>query len=195
MLAIAAAPWCLCASGSITVAVRNYSGASQAEITSAMETARRAFHSAGIETRWVLCIPENCAPDRQIELLVMPRLRGPLSGLTIAHPAGFAMRDGFPRPRAYALYDAARSVADRTLHPIDVVLGCIFVHETAHLLGLHHHRSGIMRANLESVDMDDAIRGRAFSAEEQKRLREASNRLNALEGDYSLPGEGVDGSH
>jgi len=103
----------------------------------------------------------------------MPRLRGAMAG----HPAGYAMTGGgFPRPRGYAFYDAVRSVADRTVRPEELVLGCVLVHEAGHLLGLRHERHGAMRPNLEAADMDEVARGRGFTAEEGKQLRAAARR-------------------
>ena len=102
----------------------------------------------------------------------MPRLVQPLDA-GVSHPAGYAMLGDIPHPRAYASYDAAQQAADGTLRPLYVVLGCIFVHETSHLLGLHHQPRGVMRANLRTNDMDNTTSGRAFTAEEQKQLRAA----------------------
>jgi hypothetical protein len=177
---MAAAHACVCARDRIAIAVFNYAGAPRSVIAPAVETARMAFRAAGIETIWTICDPEHCAPappadGRNLDLLVMPRLRGALpGGSDRAHPAGYAMTGGpFLRPRAYAFYDAVKSVADRTNRPMSLVLGCVLVHETAHLLGLQHRTHGAMRANLDAQDMDDVAVGRAFDAEEGRRLRAA----------------------
>jgi hypothetical protein len=101
----------------------------------------------------------------------MPTLHTPLPGADDRHPAGYAMADAFPRPRAYAFYDAAQSAADRTLRPLSLVLGCILIHEAGHLLGLTHAAHGVMRPNLDGIEMDNAVRGWAFSDDERKKLR------------------------
>ena len=178
LLATAAMQCCVCAQERISIAVFNYAGAPHSVLAPAVETARMAYRAAGIETVWTICDPENWAPpfsvaDRYLDLLVMPRLVGRMpGGAAQAHPAGYAMPDGpFLRPRAYAFYDAVKRGADRTVRPISLVLGCVMIHETAHLLGLHHQSHGVMRANLETEDMDNVATGRAFNAEEGQRLR------------------------
>lgn len=177
LLVIAAARLCVCAQSDLTVAVFNHAGAPRSVLTAAVSTARMAFLGAGIPSRWVVCDAESCQQDlpagSYLELVVIPRLRTPLSARIADHPAGYAMVDAFARPRAYALLDAAKSVADRTLQPLYVVLGCILIHETGHLLGLGHQPGGVMRRNLEAIDMDNATRGRAFNSDEIRELRAA----------------------
>ena len=177
LLVAAAYPWFVCARDSITVAVANYAAAPSRVVEYAAEAARRAFLSAGIDSHWVICAPENCrrqipAGTRYLELLVMPRLLRPLDDAPLTHPAGFAL-SGIPRPRAWVLYDEAEFVSMKTLRPLYSVLGCIFVHETGHLLGLHHQPRGAMRSSLQRNDMDETTRGQGFSLEERKQLREA----------------------
>jgi hypothetical protein len=177
LFAMAAAPGCVCAQARMAVAVFNYAGAPHAVLTHAVETARMAYRAVGIETEWTVCDSESCpqapsADGHYLELLVMPRLRGSMPG----RPAGYAAIGGpFLRPRAYAFYDAVKSVADRTLRPASLVLGCVLVHETAHLLGLQHQSRGAMRASLDGGDMDSVATGRAFSAEEGQQLRAATD--------------------
>jgi len=176
-LALAAAHWCVCAQPGVRVAVYNLAGAPDWEIKFAVETAERAFRAGGVESHWVICGPNACNQDLPktpyLELFLMPRLLAPIQSDMSHQPAGYAMPTGFARPRAYAFYDAARSVAERTLRPLYLVLGCILIHETGHLLGLHHQAHGAMRANLEAVDMDYTAMGRAFDAEEKRKLRAA----------------------
>src|SRR5215472_10184568 len=108
LLAIAACPWCACARDSITIAVANYTDAPPRVVEFAVETARRAFLSAGIDSHWVICAPEDCrqatpAGTPHMELLLMPRLLRPIDDSVPGsiHPAGFAL-PGIPRPRAWA---------------------------------------------------------------------------------------------
>jgi len=177
VLALAAAQWCACAQPSFTAAVFNLAGAPDPEVRLAVRTAQRAFRGGRIESRWVICGSESCQEElpagAYLELFIMPRLRAPIVDGDRAHPAGYAMEGGFARPRAYAFYDAARSVADRTLRPLYLVLGCILIHETGHLLGLHHQPHGAMRADLEAADMDYTAMGRAFNSQEKETLRAA----------------------
>jgi hypothetical protein len=184
LFAIAAAPLCVYAQSHLTVAVFNYAGGPRSVVAAAVSTARMAFLGAGIPSRWMVCDAEIRRQDlpagSYLEFFVIPKLRTPLSGRIADHPAGFAMADAFARPRAYVLFDTAKSVADRTLRPLSVVLGCILIHETGHLLGLGHQRDGVMRANLEAIDMDNATRGRAFNSDEVKELRAALDRSLSL---------------
>lgn len=156
-----------------TVAIYDYARVPHSILAPAIQTAREAFHAVGVEMDWVPCPSAQCAAlgarDR-LEIFVMPRLRSPLQGVT-AHPAGYAQADAFAHPRGYAFLDAAQFVSDRTTRPLDVVLGCIFLHEAAHLLGLHHQPHGVMRPDLEGPDIDAVAMGRAFSAEEARQLR------------------------
>jgi hypothetical protein len=181
MLAMAAAQWCAFAQGSFTVVVYNYAGAPRSVIECAAATARRAFLAARIQSDWMVCKANGCGQGlpsgSYMEAFVMPRLRSPLPDGAPRHPAGYAMPGGFAHPRAYAFWDAAKDVANRTQRPLYVVLASILAHETSHLLGLTHQPRGVMRANLEGPDMDDATMGRAFSSEEAGKLREAVSRL------------------
>lgn len=182
-LALAAAPWCISAQTSFTMVVFNYSAAPRSVIELAAATARRAFLAARIQSRWIVC-EESCSqglpPGPAMQAFVMPRLRATLPGSTTHHTAGYAVPSGFPHSHAYAFWDAASEAAERTERPIYVVLGCILAHETGHLLGLAHQPHGVMRANLEGIDMDEATRGRAFTWEEAKRLRAMVKQLAGL---------------
>jgi Putative peptidase family len=177
LLAGAAAPWCVCAGEQINVAVVNRAGVPRSIIAPAIETARSAFLAVRIESVWVICEPETCRHElpsgSYLELFIVPRLLAPLSGHTVTHPGGYAMRYGFPHPRGYAIYDSARMVAERTVHPLYLVLGSILIHEAGHLLGLNHEPQGVMRANLDDVDMDLIAMGRAFSPADAAKLRVA----------------------
>jgi Putative peptidase family len=184
LLAMAAARWCAWAQEPLTVAVFNRAGAPRPVLASAVDAARHAFLAAGVQSRWVLCNQQECPADvaagDYFEILVVPKLRTSLAGRAGDHPAGYALANAFAHPRGYVLYDGAKVVADRTLRPMDLVVGCILVHEIGHLLGLGHQRSGVMRANMEALDMDNAVRGRAFDAGEGKALRAAVSRFHAV---------------
>lgn len=179
LLAIAASHLCVRAQGRIHVAIFNYAGAPRWMLARAGDAARRALLGVHIESRWVICEPEAGKQETPhgayIEVYLMPRLRAPLTDRRDVHIAGYAMPNGFAHPRVYAFYNAANVVAGRTTRPIETVLGCIFLHETGHLLGLGHRSHGVMRANLEGDDMDRVAMGRAFSADEGEMLRAALN--------------------
>jgi len=174
LLVLAAARSCVCAQGHFRVAVFNYTGRPARELAPAVDTARRAFLGAGLDSRWTICAPGGCPQDEdappRLELFLMPRLAGggPEDGR-----AGFALVGSPERPRAYASFEAALAASAETMRSLHEVLGCILAHEAGHLLGLHHQARGVMRARLETIDMDAAISGWAFSAEEKKALRAA----------------------
>jgi len=180
LLAMAAVHACACAQGLVDVAVFNYADVPRSVLAPAAETARRALLTARIESRWVICEAGACPQDllgaSYLQVFVMPRLLAPLTDRPDVHPAGFAMIAGFAHPRAYALYDAAAMAAERTMRPMYEVLGCILIHEVGHLMGLGHQPHGAMRANLEAADMDSTTMGRAFTAEEGRKLRAAAGR-------------------
>jgi hypothetical protein len=166
----------------ITVAVLNYAAVPHLEMAGAIRTARLAYRSAGIDSAWIVCSLDTgdqiCsqplpADGRYLELAVMPHRAKTLdTRLTHGEPAGLALTGvEFLRPRAYAFYSATKDAADHTVRPLDVVLGCVLVHESAHLLGLGHQPSGLMRAQVDAHDLDAAVAGRSFTASEAERLR------------------------
>jgi hypothetical protein len=161
------------------VVVYNYARVSDPVITRAAETARRAYLAAGIESRWLVCPQEGCgkdlpAEDKYLQLFVMPRMRTTAEDSIVGHPAGMALIDPLnPQPRGYAFYDAVTEVSNSALRPLEVVLAGVLVHESGHLLGLKHDARGAMRPNLDVSDLDDINRGRAFTPQEEKKLRDA----------------------
>jgi hypothetical protein len=189
LLALAAAPWCVCAprsAATLVVIVRNYAHAPRSEMVAAVGIAREALRSAGVESQWAICAPESCEASAplpesglKIELFVMPTLQAPPPE-GASHPAGYAMMGGSASLRGYAFYDAAQSASAGALRPISLVLGCILIHEAGHLLGLSHQAHGVMRANLDGVDMDNAVRGWAFNSKERRELRAAVGRAQAM---------------
>jgi Putative peptidase family len=183
MLVLAAAPWCASAQDRLTVVVFNYSAAPLCVVRAASATARGVFRAAGIQSRWIVC-EEICGqalpPGPILEAFLMPDIKTPLSGDTFRPTAGYAMPTGYPRPRAYAFWNPAKDVSDRTLRPVDVVLGCILAHEAGHLLGLHHQPHGVMRASLDGMDMDQTMMGRGFNSEEALKLRAIVKQLGSL---------------
>ncbi len=162
---LVAAQTCVCAQTKLTVAVVNRSEAPHGVLSAASETARMAFRSAHIETAWRISDAPDSAAD--IEIWVMRRAKTPLFDLPAA---GYAMPEGFAIPRAYAFYAEAQKVSSSTLHSESAVLGCIFVHELGHLLGLAHQPRGAMRATLGADEIDAVLTGRAFNFQEIKSL-------------------------
>ena len=184
LLAMAAAHSCGYSQAHLTVAVYDYAEVPRPVLASAVDMARRGFLANRVASHWVICERENCAekmaPGSFLELIVTPRLQpGKTGGL--GRVAGFALHREIDRQRAYASYAAAREGAEWTLRPVELVLACILMHETGHLLGLGHQAHGVMHARLESDDMDDAVRGRAFSAAEGETLRAAANPTRRLQ--------------
>jgi hypothetical protein len=175
VLVMAAAQACVCGQSHVTVAVYNYAGAPDSVLLPAVDMARRALLASRVPSRWVICEPEACrekvSPGSYLELILLPRLQSVAGGVP-RHPAGYAFQGPLAH-RAYASYASARQISEWKLRPVDLVLACILIHETGHLLGLRHQAHGAMRATVEAEDMDDVIRGRAFTAAEGAQLREA----------------------
>jgi hypothetical protein len=175
VLVMAATQSCVCGQSHMTVAVYNYAGTPDSVLLPAVDMARRALLVSRVPSRWVICGPEGCreriSPGSYLELIVLPRLQ-PTEGVPAGHPAGFAFQGPLAR-RAYASYASAQQVSAWKLRPVELVLACILIHETGHLLGLRHQAHGAMRASLEGEDMDEVVRGRAFTAAEGDQLRRA----------------------
>ena len=183
-----AAAWeCVCAQTPLSVVVFNYAGVSHADISGAVSTAFWAYHAAGIATAWPVCDvsskdTETCnqpipADGRYLELDVMPRRAKTLDvRLTSGEPAGLALvgRE-FIRPRAYVFLAATKDAADFAVRPLDVVLGCVLVHESGHLLGLGHQPRGVMRAQIDAHDVDAAVSGHPFGLGEIQQLQRTVN--------------------
>jgi len=180
LVALAATHTCVCEHNRITVAVYNYAAVPDGVLRSAVNTARRAFGPSHVETQWVICDPDACreplAPGSFLELILLPRVEERLRNGRVVYPAGYALHGHDDRQRAYASYRAAQQAAAWTIRPVELALACILIHEAGHLLGLGHQAHGAMRANLDARDMDDAIRGKAFSAAEGEILRAAVKR-------------------
>jgi len=185
LLWAAAARQCVYAQNRLTVAVFNYANIPHRELAGAIRTARWAYRAAGIESDWVVCnIPagdsldctESLPPDGlYLELAVMPKRAKTLDVLLDrGEPAGLAITGAeFIRPRAYVFYSATKNAAELAVREFDVVLGCVLVHESAHLLGLGHEKRGVMRPQIDAHDIDDALAGRPFSLGEIRQLRAA----------------------
>jgi hypothetical protein len=202
LLWMAAASECVRAQDRLTVAVFNYAGVPNSVLATAVEDARLMYHTAGLETAWPICDavkgwPENCnAPlpkeTSYLELLVMPRMIVPPEHVGRSKPAGYALTGGeFLRPRAYVFYDVTRNAAATAVHPLPLVLACVLVHESAHLLGLRHQTQGVMRANLDPRDMFYASMGRAFNTDEEKQLRAAVRRIGSRDAGEPLGTSGA----
>jgi len=171
----------------LTIAVFDYAGMPGATLRPAVETARRSFHAAGIDTVWSICdfsgvVPRECTaplpPSGQyVEMLVVPRIAAAIQSAAGARDVGGLALSN--RPRAYAFYSTAQSTAALDLRPASLVLACILIHEIGHLLGLSHRLNhGIMRPNLSAREMDNVASGRAFDAWEMKRLRAGAVNLS-----------------
>ena len=164
----------------LTVAVWDYAGLPDKILLPAVEFAERAFRTAGIEAVWTICRAhyEDCAlpsDGRYLAMLVMPTMVQAPPGVS-GDVAGLAMVGG---PRAWAFYDVAAATAAKTGRPLPLVLGCILVHEIAHVLGLAHRETGIMRARLTTREVDHANCGQIFDSLEARQLNAGASRLAA----------------
>lgn len=173
LVLIGACRMCVYAQPPIAISVCDDAAMPKWVMTEAIETARMAFLAARMETRWMGC---DTAAD--LEIRVMPRLLRPVTPHGDRMGAGYAMPFGFAIPRAYAFYTAVATVANRTGQSIGAVLGCVWVHEVGHLLGLRHGQHGAMRGNLEAGEIDAVTAGRAFNLDEIRRLGAGARRAS-----------------
>ncbi len=169
----------------IKVAVIDYAGLPGQVVRPAIRQAEEVFRKAGVLATWVFCEdPEHgprCTgplpvPGQDLELLVMPHPPfRPLGRSLVRDMAGLAMGVA-SRPRAWVFYPVVEQYAQSTCREPSLVLANVMVHEAAHMLGLEHQRSGVMRGFLVEGDVDDLARGRAFTPREEEALRKGARR-------------------
>jgi hypothetical protein len=178
------------AHGQITIAVNDYTGVSKPVMAMAVDYAQRVLERAGIATTWSICrrpdtVPGDCTrplpPEHQfVAVLVMPRdssrteaapVNGDSMGLAITGT------EAALQPRAWAFFDSVELLAAKTKRPLSLVLSCVLLHEVAHVLGVGHGDSGIMRASMGATEVGNAAGGLAFDASVMRLLQAGATRL------------------
>ena len=162
------------AAGTLTVVVSDYAGTPHDILVSAAKEGRHAFHSAGIDTEWILCDPaQGClapADSLQVKILAKPIPSTPVTALGLAS----TIRCNAPEhcSASYIFYDRVIRFTDNTSTPVDLALGYVMAHEIGHLLGLGHRPGGIMSAAFTAHDLQRAASGWLFFADDDaRRLR------------------------
>jgi len=158
--------------------ILDYAGVPAADLKTAADTARDAFRKVGVETDWSVCRfsrnpHEPCAlpPIGTIQVKVLPlAMQGKLQS---CEAMGYAVM--CPRcMTSYAFYQPVEALARSAEQSVSVVLAFVMVHEVGHLLGMGHSPSGIMKAGLTRLDVQDAAMGRLRFTEGEAKLRAAA---------------------
>jgi hypothetical protein len=194
----------------MTIHVYNYAAVSPKTLVEAEKVAAGIFRKAGVDTRR---LDRHRNSDKkqedseddpkpfhssEIVLHVLSRSMPERFGLT-SERLGFAPGQGPDRRDAYVFYDRAEQLAQRQsaarmeralvgiVDPcasIGQILGHVIAHELGHLQGLDSHSAtGVMRADWDSADLQDAIQGCfQFTREQAEVIRaEVSRRIGQQE--------------
>lgn len=174
----------------VTISVLNLASVPTELLTAAEEEARRIFHQAGVETRWLNCfkpltVGQNKATPCGIigaGYLVVEILPGANSRRLLFHleVLGTATLMGKGQGfRCYLFYDRIERLAGESRLPQRILLGDVLAHETGHLLlgSNSHSLVGIMSAKWSGDGLRRVSqRGMLFEPSESRIMR---LRLNA----------------
>jgi hypothetical protein len=151
-------------------------------------TADRLLSAAGVATTWVSCEDSPCAPvaESVTDIVVILRSRAPY-GRTGAACGAAARGEHHATGTIVVSVACVAGVASRLSrspdhgrHPQlvmprhDDLVGAVIAHEVAHILGVAHAPSGVMRPELDASDIIALRTGHlSFRRQDAVRLREA----------------------
>ena len=149
----------------LPVCLVDVAGISPGDLRKASAIAKTIFQRAGIETEWSVCSAGSNSDGVDIRLLGANMIDPGFP----RHVLGMANRQ---QRAVYVFYDRIRRSPLGALGNEHALLASVMAHEAGHLLGLEHARTGLMRANLVSRDVERArIGGLNFTVDEARLLR------------------------
>lgn len=164
----------------LTVALLDYAAIPRTVLRRAAELAEEAIQKAGVDTDWIVCqvssAPrQSCVlPPSGTYVLVKILPAGHESRVASIEALGYALPCP-TKPRCTAsgvFYWRVVEFAESFRGSVSAALAYVIAHEIGHLMGLGHSRGGVMKANLDGVDLRQAETGRLrFSAEDAKRFQ------------------------
>jgi hypothetical protein len=180
----------------LTIDVYNYAGVSPKTLVRAENIAAHVFWNAGVRTRWVNVDPSTSRfRYPEVALLIIQGFAGSIGAS--GDPLGAAPGGGPDRHLMYVFFGRVEQLAlrretdrandamtgvDRPAPSGAQILGVVMAHELGHLLGLNRHsQEGIMRADWDQADLEDAREGYLLLTGPQAKVMraEVSRRLSA----------------
>ncbi len=161
----------------VSILVFNYSETSPTLLDRAEKETQRIFSRAGVSIRWTDCPIQQDSLEKsdcykepapgQIRIRI---LQQPLNDYFQDSIFGFAVAPVF----ASVYYGSALSLAtlDRDEYDLSAIMGCLMAHEVGHLLlgENRHSASGIMKAQWDLSQVQQAMRGSLGFLPEEKKL-------------------------
>jgi len=171
-------------SSRITVRVYRYADVSNRTLVQAEQETSRIFRQAGVELAWLDC-PTSHAEEEEypacepllgamaVDLRILPssmaaRIRSSAEELGVA----LASARAGTASAGWVFYEHVKHLAESHIASDDLILGLAIAHEIGHLLlGPHSHSpGGIMRANWDGKNLEEASRGKLLFTRRQARL-------------------------
>jgi len=146
----------------ITVVLYDRANVKPESLAAAKQVVIRIMNTAGIAVRCIdPLVQTELPPNGYVSVVIVPAAYSNAD----RNEAGFAAVTSGPYPRAYVFLDRVKTYSERVNSryesTVGIVLGHVIVHELGHLLmpGKLHTLSGIMRANWDSTQWDEAAAG------------------------------------